>query len=278
MGSTGNQHAVRVLMQEFTALQKEPIEGFRCKLLKDDNLFEWEVGIFGVPETIYQGGYFRASMKFPPEYPFSPPTVRFLTKLWHPNIYENGTVCISILHPPTDDPRSGELPSERWNPTQNVHSILMSIISLLNEPNTSSPANVDASIMYRRWKEKGDKDYERMVKEQVETSKADAARDNVIIPQTVEEYCVKRKKDTSVDLSANLSEFYDDDDDQVEDDDAGSYTYSDDEEPSSPGGAENSLAVKRKEDDKAADLHSTSTEQQASKRPKPDSPPCPDRT
>lgn len=58
--------------------------------------------------------------------------------------YRNGEVCISILHPPTEDPQSGEHPSERWNPTQNVRTILMSIISLLNEPNCSSPANVDA--------------------------------------------------------------------------------------------------------------------------------------
>jgi ubiquitin-conjugating enzyme E2 R len=53
-------------------------------------------------------------------------------------------VCISILHPSTEDPQSGEHPSERWNPTQTVRTILMSIISLLNEPNCSSPANVDA--------------------------------------------------------------------------------------------------------------------------------------
>ena len=57
-------------------------------------------------------------MKFPPDYPYSPPTVRFLTKVWHPNVYENGDLCISILHPPVDDPQSGELPCERWNPTQ----------------------------------------------------------------------------------------------------------------------------------------------------------------
>jgi ubiquitin-conjugating enzyme E2 R len=59
-------------------------------------------------------------------------------------LFRNGEVCISILHPPTEDPQSGEHPSERWNPTQNVRTILMSIISLLNEPNCSSPANVDA--------------------------------------------------------------------------------------------------------------------------------------
>jgi ubiquitin-conjugating enzyme E2 R len=67
----------------------EPLEGFTVKLV-NDNLFEWEVGIYGPPNTLYQGGYFKSSIKFPPDYPYSPPTVRFLTKMWHPNIYENG--------------------------------------------------------------------------------------------------------------------------------------------------------------------------------------------
>lgn len=71
-----------MLMQEFQALQKEPNEGFQVKLLKEDNMFEWDVALFGPPETVYAGGYFRACIKFPPEYPFSPPTVRFVTKLW----------------------------------------------------------------------------------------------------------------------------------------------------------------------------------------------------
>lgn len=81
-------------------------------------------------------------------------------------VKQNGEVCISILHPPVDDPQSGELPSERWNPTQNVRTILLSIISLLNEPNTFSPANVDASVMYRKWKDfkTKDKEYENIIR------------------------------------------------------------------------------------------------------------------
>uniref|UniRef100_A0A4W3HB47 Ubiquitin-conjugating enzyme E2 R2-like n=1 Tax=Callorhinchus milii TaxID=7868 RepID=A0A4W3HB47_CALMI len=102
----------------------------------------------------------QAQLTFPMDYPYSPPAFRFLTKMWHPNIYENGDVCISILHPPIDDPQSGELPSERWNPTQNVRTILLSVISLLNEPNTFSPANVDASVMFRKWRDSKGKDKE----------------------------------------------------------------------------------------------------------------------
>lgn len=60
--STPSSSAVRALALEYKSLQEEPVEGFRVKLLNDDNLFEWEVAIFGPPDTLYQGGYFKVSM------------------------------------------------------------------------------------------------------------------------------------------------------------------------------------------------------------------------
>ena len=71
-----------------------------------------------------------------------------------------------------DDPASGELASERWNPSQNVRTILLSVISLLNEPNCSSPANVDASVLYRKYKDANQKkkrttEYAKLVLQQV---------------------------------------------------------------------------------------------------------------
>jgi ubiquitin-conjugating enzyme E2 R len=62
----------------------------------------------------------QARLKFPQDYPFSPPDLAFLTPLYHPNIYADGRVCISILHPPGEDEMSGERPEERWNPTQTI--------------------------------------------------------------------------------------------------------------------------------------------------------------
>merc|ERR1712122_447791 len=182
----------RVLLMEFNKLTKEPVEGFEISL-KNEDIYNWNVVIFGPPKTLYEGGYFKAEMSFPNDYPYSPPSFRFLTEMWHPNIYENGDVCISILHPPVDDPQSGELPSERWNPTQNVRTVLLSVISLLNEPNTFSPANVDASVMYRRWKESDGKDeeYKTIIIRQVKKSQEDAKKDNVTIPTTLDEYCIK---------------------------------------------------------------------------------------
>ncbi|KAJ8795186.1 hypothetical protein J1605_018532 [Eschrichtius robustus] len=107
------------LLLELKGLQEEPVKGFRVTLVDEGDLYNWKVAIFGPPKTYYEGGCFKARLKFPIDYPYSPPAFRFLTKMWHPNIYETGDVCISILHTPVDDPQSGELPSERWKPTQN---------------------------------------------------------------------------------------------------------------------------------------------------------------
>jgi ubiquitin-conjugating enzyme E2 R len=208
---------------ELKSLQREPVEGFTVTV-DDENMFAWRVAIFGPPGTLYQGGYFKALLRFPTNYPYSPPTMRFIGKVWHPNVYENGDLCVSILHPPVDDPHSGELASERWNPTQNVRTILLSVISLLNEPNTSSPANVDASVMYRRWKESNGKDdeYARIIRKEVESTRAEAAKDGVIVPETLEEYCIKavpRPSDDPID-SVDLDDYYDyGDDDSNEDED-----------------------------------------------------------
>ncbi|KAI8840891.1 ubiquitin-conjugating enzyme [Chytridium lagenaria] len=140
--------AANALQRQFKELSKNPIPGFRIEL-KDDSIFTWEVGIIGPPDTFYEGGYFLATLKFPQDYPFNPPSFTFNNPFLHPNVYPDGRLCISILHPPGDDPTSGERAEERWNPTQSVESILISVVSLLNDPNVSSPANVDAGVLWR---------------------------------------------------------------------------------------------------------------------------------
>lgn len=142
----------KILKNEFSDLIRDPPEGFLVQPDQND-FFTWHVGIFGAPDTLFAAGYYKALIKFPFDYPYRPPTLRFLSDIWHPNVYPDGYICISILHEPGDDERSGEKACERWSVAQNVRSILLSIISMLNEPNTSSPANIDASIEYRNYKE-----------------------------------------------------------------------------------------------------------------------------
>ncbi|CAH8288000.1 unnamed protein product [Schistosoma turkestanicum] len=187
-----NASAVKALQKELKDLNEFPVEGFKVMVSEEENIFVWDVAIFGPPMTLYEGGYFKARLCFPDDYPYSPPTMHFISRMYHPNIYENGEVCISILHSPGDDPQSGELPSERWNPTQNVRTILLSVISLLNEPNIHSAAHVDASVAYRKWKESnGTQDeYERVVTSLVKATHEEAKQDGVTVPTTLEEYCI----------------------------------------------------------------------------------------
>jgi len=143
--------AVKLLQNQLKKLISEPVEGFTAELIKESNLFEWRIYLEGPKDTPYTGGIFQLIMQFPSDYPMSPPSLRFTSEFWHPNVYyPDGKVCISILHPPVADEMSGELPEERWLPTQTVSTVLLSVISMLGDPNYSSPANVDASVECRR--------------------------------------------------------------------------------------------------------------------------------
>ena len=75
--------------------------------------------------------------------------VQQLIWLFPISVYEDGKVCISILHAPGNDAMSGETAEERWRPILGVEAILLSVISMMNDPNISSPANIDASVQYR---------------------------------------------------------------------------------------------------------------------------------
>jgi len=99
--------------------------------------------------TLYEGGFFKCHLFFPTEYPLRPPVLKFLTDVYHPNIEKDGKVCISILHEPGDDRFGYEKASERWLPIHTVETILISVISMLADPNDESPANVDAAKMWR---------------------------------------------------------------------------------------------------------------------------------
>lgn len=143
-----NSRACRHLLREYQILEKDPIPGISLGL-QDESVFRWAILIQGPPGTLFEGGLFRVEMRFPDNYPDYPPVVTFVSDIFHPNIYSDGTVCISILHAPGNDPNNYEKASERWLPVHSVSSILISIISLLNDPNIESPANVDAAKLYR---------------------------------------------------------------------------------------------------------------------------------
>ncbi|XP_059126509.1 ubiquitin-conjugating enzyme E2 B isoform X6 [Peromyscus eremicus] len=103
--------------------------------------------------TPFEDGTFKLVIEFSEEYPNKPPTVRFLSKMFHPNVYADGSICLDILQ-------------NRWSPTYDVSSILTSIQSLLDEPNPNSPANSQAAQLYQENK----REYEKRVSAIVEQS------------------------------------------------------------------------------------------------------------
>jgi len=139
----------KLLANQLRSILNEPVEGFAVELADESNMFVWRIWIEGPKDTCYSGGIFQLSLTFPKDYPMSPPELKFVSDFWHPNVFSTGKVCMSILHPPGEDVMSGELPEERWLPTQSVTTIILSLMSLLNDPNCASPANVDASVEWR---------------------------------------------------------------------------------------------------------------------------------
>ncbi|WP_411023349.1 ubiquitin-conjugating enzyme E2, partial [Salmonella sp. s51228] len=89
---------------EFRQLYEYHDDGFVAGPIDEENMLEWEVLISGPEGTPYEYGVFSALLKFPEDYPMNPPTMRFTSDIFHPNVYPDGKVCISILHPPGDDP------------------------------------------------------------------------------------------------------------------------------------------------------------------------------
>ncbi|KAK7189750.1 ubiquitin-conjugating enzyme [Paraphaeosphaeria sporulosa] len=158
--------ASKRLFKEYRDLSSNPPDGITAGPVTEDDMFVWEALIQGPEDTPFEGGIFPAELKFPKDYPLAPPKMKFLVEMWHPNVYPNGEVCISILHPPGDDPHHYEQASERWSPIQSVEKILISVMSMLAEPNDESPANVDAA---RMWREKR-VEYERIVRDNVRKS------------------------------------------------------------------------------------------------------------
>ena len=142
---------VKRLMKEFRELSSlEVAQGMVAGPVDADNLFEWEAVVMGPPGTPYDGGCFAARVSFPQDYPMSPPTMKFTSPMWHPNVFANGVVCISILHSPGDAMYAAyEHPQEQWSPLQSLEKILLSVLSMLAEPNPFSPANVDAAKQWR---------------------------------------------------------------------------------------------------------------------------------
>lgn len=109
----------------------------RCSAspVSEDNLYIWNASIFGPEDTAWEGGIYSLRLQFPDAYPSKPPRVRFTCELFHPNVYSDGSLCLDLLQ-------------DKWSPCNTICTLLMSIQSLLTDPNCASPANAEAAQLY----------------------------------------------------------------------------------------------------------------------------------
>ena len=131
--------SVRRLTKELQEIRKDPPLNISAGPI-NDNLFEWEAVLLGPTETPYEGGIFNLKILFPADYPFKSPKITFETKIYHPNINSNGSICLDIL-------------KDQWSPALSITKVLLSICSLLSDPNPDDPLSPEIANIYKTNKE-----------------------------------------------------------------------------------------------------------------------------
>ena len=123
------------LFRDLKLINDEPLEGIEAMLVNEGDLYHWFAYINGPEKTSWEGGIFKLSLDFQESYPATPPKVQFVTPMFHPNVYNSGEICLDILQ-------------DKWSAIYNVATILLSIQSLLTDPNCNSLANVEAGKLF----------------------------------------------------------------------------------------------------------------------------------
>ena len=128
--------ALKRIGKEYKEFTKDPSENCSAGPENEDDLFHWKATISGPKDSPYEDGVFFLDINFPQEYPFKPPIVHFLTRIYHPNINSNGGICLDIL-------------KDQWSPALTISKVLLSIVSLLNDPNPNDPLVPEIARLYK---------------------------------------------------------------------------------------------------------------------------------
>ena len=110
----------------------------------DNNFYSWQATIIGPENSPYVDGLFYLKIDFPQDYPFKPPKIYFITKIYHCNINSSGGICLDIL-------------KDQWSPALTISKLLLSICSLMDDPNPNDPLVSEIANLYKSDKERHDK-------------------------------------------------------------------------------------------------------------------------
>lgn len=128
------------IKNELDDLNKSPISNCSAGPINNNDITKWDGTIIGPEDTPYMNGIFNISIEFTSEYPFKPPRVFFKTKIYHCNINDQGGICLDIL-------------KNNWSPALNISKLLLSICSLLSEPNPDDPLVPLIAELYKKNRE-----------------------------------------------------------------------------------------------------------------------------
>jgi len=127
--------ALKRINKELTDLGRDPPSSCSAGPIGDD-LFQWQATIMGPSDSPYASGVFFLKIHFPTDYPFKPPKVNFTTRIYHPNINSNGSICLDILR-------------DQWSPALTISKVLLSICSMLTDPNPDDPLVPEIAHVYK---------------------------------------------------------------------------------------------------------------------------------
>jgi len=149
--------AVKRVKKEYEKLLLEPVPMCTAGPI-DNNILEWSAEIEGPKDSPYSDGKFRLSVVFPNTYPFKPPKIQFKTYVYHPNINDKGGICLDIL-------------KENWSPALTISKVLLSLVSLLTDPNPDDPLVPEIARIFKNDRNKYNETAKSYTEKYAKTSK-----------------------------------------------------------------------------------------------------------
>lgn len=128
---------IKIEMERF---KKNPPSGIYCDFVDDSKIDQLEASILGPSDSPYSEGVFNIKIQIPERYPFEPPSMRFVTKIYHPNIDTQGRICLNALKMP---------PNGAWKPSLNIAQLLVALQNLLLEPNPDDPLMEEIAEIFK---------------------------------------------------------------------------------------------------------------------------------
>ena len=128
--------ASKRISKEKKDLENDPPTSCSAGPIDESDLYHWQGSIMGPGDSPFQGGVFFLDIRFPHDYPFKPPKMTFKTKIYHPNINSNGSICLDIL-------------KDQWSPALTLSKVLLSLLSLLTDPNPDDPLVPEIAHVYK---------------------------------------------------------------------------------------------------------------------------------